>query len=123
MSFEIIIADDDVDIRGLIEAAARKAGFKVAASVSDGLDALEAIRTHHPKIAVLDVSMPGMSGLKIAEKVREDSTLDNVRIIILSASVHEAAIHAGLASGADTYVPKPFSPKHLAAELKRIAEL
>lgn len=113
----VVIADDDADIRTLVAIAARKAGLTVLAAVGDGDAALVAVRDSVPDLAILDVAMPGLSGLEICRLIRADASLDRVRILLVSASVDEASIRAGMAAGAAEYLSKPFSPRELTARL------
>ncbi|MBC7762704.1 MAG: response regulator [Candidatus Saccharibacteria bacterium] len=113
----VVIADDDADIRVLIAIAARKAGLVVVAEESDGVAALDAVRRVQPDLAILDVSMPAMTGIEVCRTVRGDTSLDSVRLVLLSAGADDRARGIGLASGADHYLIKPFSPKALAVTL------
>lgn len=113
----VIVADDDHDIRSLVSISVRKAGADLLASVGDGALALEAIRKYQPDLAILDVSMPEMTGLDVCRAVRADSSIGDVRILLLSASVDEVSQSVGLEAGADYFLAKPFSPRELAAWL------
>ena len=113
----VVVADDDADIRALVAIAMRRAGIELVADVSTGDAALAAIREHVPDLAILDVSMPGMTGLEVTRELRADSALDGIRIFLLSAGVTEAAIQAGKDAGADEYLIKPFSPRELATRI------
>jgi DNA-binding response OmpR family regulator len=113
----VVIADDDPDIRALVSIAVRKAGLELVAEGSDGEAALEAVKRLRPDLAVLDVSMPTMTGLEVCRAVRADPTLDGVRLILLSAGADDQAKSIGLAAGAEEYFIKPFSPKALAVRL------
>jgi two-component system phosphate regulon response regulator PhoB len=117
MSLTVVIADDDSDIRRLVTISARRAGLEVVADVADGDEAIEAIRRFIPDLAILDVAMPGLTGVEICELVRADPALAGVRVLLLSASAGENAIEAGLAAGAVDYLPKPFSPRELTGRL------
>jgi DNA-binding response OmpR family regulator len=117
VSGTVVIADDDGDIRALVRISATRAGLDVVAEVEDGDAALAAIRLSIPDIAILDVAMPGLSGLDVCRLVRAESALDGVRILLLSASVDEPTITAGMNAGAADYLSKPFSPRELAARL------
>ena len=117
MTHTVVIADDDADIRQLVTIAVKKAGLTVAAVAADGAEALEAIRTHHPDLAILDIAMPEMSGVDVCRDVRADSSNGDVRIVLLSASVEEQAIEVGINAGADYFFMKPFSPRDLVAWL------
>jgi CheY-like chemotaxis protein len=68
----VVIADDDADIRALVRISAVRAGLNVVSEAADGDEALAAIRLLTPDLAILDVTMPGMSGLEICRAVRAD---------------------------------------------------
>jgi DNA-binding response OmpR family regulator len=113
----VLVADDDPDIRQLVELAVSRAGLELVASVGTGTAALAAIREHRPSLAVLDVAMPGMTGLEVCAAVRADPAVSGMRLLLLSASVHGEAMQAGGAAGADDYLPKPFRVKELAERI------
>ena len=117
MSNTVVIADDDADIRELVTIAAKKSGLEVVATVGDGAAALDAIRTHQPDLAILDISMPEMTGIEVCEAVRADSSIGDIRILLLTASVDDVARELGMAAGADYFMAKPFSPRQLTAWL------
>ena len=123
MPKRVVIADDDADIRALVSIAVRRAGLEVVAEESDGVAALEAVRRLQPDLAILDVSMPAMSGLEVCRSVRAESSLDGVRLVLLSAGAEDRARSIGLAAGADDYLIKPFSPKMLATALAEMMGL
>ncbi len=109
----VIIADDDPDIRRLVEVVVNRAGAVVGANVADGAEAWKAISRLHPAIAILDVAMPERSGLDVCRLVRADADLSDIKLILLSAAVHPEAIEAGRAAGADLYNQKPFGLRQL----------
>lgn len=113
MTHTVIVADDDADLRELVVITARRAGLSVLATAADGDAALAAIREHRPDLAILDVSMPGLSGFDLCRAVRADRSLDETRLLLLSASVDEKAQAIGREAGADHFLPKPFSPRTL----------
>jgi DNA-binding response OmpR family regulator len=108
----VLVADDDADIRELVAFKLEQAGFEVT-SVADGSAALDAIRANRPRLAVLDVMMPGLSGIDVLRQVRADESLNGVRVILLTARSRDLDVDAGFTSGADDYVVKPFSPREL----------
>jgi DNA-binding response OmpR family regulator len=116
-STRVVIADDDPDIRALVAIAVDRAGFQLVASTEDGTAAYAAILEHRPDLVVLDVSMPGMTGLEVARLVRQDILLDETMIVMLSAAVDQQSRDAGFAAGASHFLSKPFSPRELAARL------
>lgn len=117
MTYSVVVADDDPDIRALVTIAVRKAGLDLMASVGDGALALAAIREHRPDLAILDVAMPELSGLDVCRRVRSDDSMGDIRILLLSASVDEASRSVGIDAGADYFLAKPFSPRELTAWL------
>lgn len=117
MTFTVVIADDDNDIRDLVSISVRRAGLEVVAAVTNGADALAAIRAHDPDLAILDISMPEMNGMDVCRAVRADPAVGDVRILLLSASVDEAARSLGIEAGADYFMAKPFSPREMVAWL------
>jgi DNA-binding response OmpR family regulator len=117
VSSTVVIADDDADIRALVKISAVRAGLNVVAEAVDGDEALAAIRLLVPELAILDVSMPGLTGLEICRVVRADSALDGVQILLVSAAADETSIAAGMRAGAADYLSKPFSPRELASRL------
>ena len=107
----VVVADDDRDIRELVAVKLRQAGYDVVA-VSDGVEALAAVREHRPALAVLDVMMPGMSGLDVMRHLREvDTGNSKVAIVLLTAKSKQFDRDVGFALGADDYIVKPFSPR------------
>ncbi|MDQ1545753.1 MAG: two-component system, OmpR family, response regulator [Actinomycetota bacterium] len=117
MTSTVVIADDDVDIRALVRISAVRAGLNVVAEAGNGDEALSAIRLLVPELAILDVSMPGLSGLEVCRLVRADSALDGVQVLLVSAAADETSIAAGMRAGAADYLSKPFSPRELASRL------
>ncbi|HEX2901880.1 MAG TPA: response regulator [Jatrophihabitans sp.] len=107
-----LIAEDDSDIRELVTAKLGSAGFRVIA-VADGVSALAAIREQRPTIALLDVMMPGTSGLEVLAELRRDAATAAIPVILLSARSQEFDVQTGIASGASDYIVKPFSPREL----------
>ncbi|HEX4190714.1 MAG TPA: response regulator [Marmoricola sp.] len=109
----IVIADDDADIRELVVFKLRHAGHEVL-PVADGTAAVEACLAKTPDLVILDVMMPGMSGLEAARVLRAEESMTGVPIIMLTARAQESDIEQGFEAGADDYVVKPFSPRELA---------
>jgi len=119
-ALRVVVADDDPDIRTLVSIAVRRAGLDLVADVGTGDAALDALREHKPNIAILDVSMPGLTGLEVTAALRSDPGLSDIRVFLLSAGVTDAARQAGIDAGAEDYFFKPFSPRELAAKLTDI---
>jgi DNA-binding response OmpR family regulator len=115
----ILVADDDVDIRELVEFKLSTLGHDVVA-VSDGQAAIEACQAQRPDLAVLDVMMPGVSGLDAIRAIRADPLLADLPVILLTARAQESDVETGFDSGADDYITKPFSPRELASRVQAL---
>lgn len=115
----IVIADDDPDIRELVAFKLRHDGHDITA-VGDGAAAVAACTSEPPDLVILDVMMPGMSGLDAAREIRADEGLRGLPIIMLTARAQESDIEQGFQAGADDYVVKPFSPRELASRVNAV---
>ena len=114
----VLIVDDDEKIRAFLTEVLSPQ-FKVV-SASDGEEAMKIMADSEPKIVVSDLSMPGMDGLQLRKKMREDKHLGHIPFILLSGkSAVDTQIEA-LESGVDAYVAKPFHPRHLLARINRL---
>jgi DNA-binding response OmpR family regulator len=116
----VLVADDDEDILLLVTTRLRRDGFEVVAA-RDGDEALELAREHRPDVAVLDVGMPGLDGLEVLTRVREDDTLRATRVLLLTAKAQESDVRRGFDAGADAYIRKPFSPAALSQRVRELA--
>lgn len=117
----ILIVEDDADIQQLVSYNLIKAGYHVSCADS-GEEAFQTIGSEEIDCILLDLMLPGMSGLEICSTIRRDEEKDEKRIpiIMLTAKGEEEDIIAGLECGADDYVTKPFSPKVLIARVKSV---
>lgn len=119
MSGRIVVADDEADIRRLIVFTLERRGYSILEAAA-GDAALDLIRRESPDVAVLDVMMPGLSGIEVAEALSSDPTTAAIPIVLLSAKGQVAEVQEGLRSGARIYLIKPFTPQELA---ERVAEV
>src|SRR5215210_8582457 len=117
----VLVADDEDDIRALVGVAVRRAGCDLVASVADGEAALTSARAELPDLVVLDVSMPGRTGLEVCAALREDAATAGIRVLLLSAGASADDVARGLAAGADAYLPKPFSVADLVGAVRALA--
>ena len=116
----VLVADDEDDIRALVCLAVTKAGCTVADAVSDGSAALAVARAGIPDLAVLDVSMPGATGLEVCTALRADPATAGIRILLLSAGASLEDVARGLAAGADAYLAKPFGVAALVDQVRAL---
>jgi two-component system response regulator MtrA len=115
----ILVADDDVDIRELVEFKLSTMGHDIVA-VGDGAAAIDACMAEKPDLAVLDVMMPGVSGLDAIRAIRAEPALADLPVILLTARAQESDVETGFDSGADDYITKPFSPRELASRVQAL---
>ena len=115
----ILVADDEADIRDMIGTNLSSAGFRVI-KAEDGDEALQMAREHSPSVAVLDVMMPGLSGLEVCREMKRDSATAMIAVVLVSAKGNERDRISGLEFGADDYVTKPFSPRELTLRIQAI---
>ena len=111
---KILIADDEANIRRILETRLAMQGHEVVAA-ENGSEALERFRGFEPDLVVLDVMMPELDGFAVLERIRAQS---EVPIILLTALGDVADRITGLQLGADDYMVKPFSPKELEARIR-----
>ena len=117
----VLVADDDRDILALVAIRLERAGYRVV-QATDGTEALGLALQHEPDLAVLDLMMPGLTGLEVTRALREDERTRHLPVILLTARVQESDLEAGLAAGATAYVAKPFSPQELCDRVEAILE-
>jgi len=116
---KILVADDEQDILEIISYNLRKEGYEVF-TASDGNEALEKARLHHPDLIILDIMMPKKTGVEVCQILRTQQEFSQTLIIFLTALSDEAVQIKGLESGADDYVTKPISPKVLISRVNAI---
>ena len=109
MSARILVVDDEPAIADAVSYALRSAGFDVDA-LGDGEAALEAARAERYDVLVLDVRLPGLSGVEVCRAVKANPFTARVPVLMLTAAAEDEERRRALAAGADGYVTKPFSP-------------
>ena len=112
LSEHVLVVDDEPEIVALVAYHLARAGYKVSTS-SNGTDALQQVKRERPSLIVLDLMLPGISGLEVLEQVRNDERTRDVAVLMLTARSEEADRIEGLSLGADDYLSKPFSPAEL----------
>jgi PAS domain S-box-containing protein len=112
----VLLADDNADLRDYIRRLLTDHGYEVE-TVADGEAALAALRARRPDILVTDVMMPRLDGFGLVAAVREDASLRNLPVVMLSARAGDDATVEGLDAGADDYLTKPFSARELLARV------
>lgn len=115
----ILVVEDDRDIAELVGRYLQKGGFTVEL-LGTGREALQALQTRPPDLMILDLMLPHVSGLDICRAAREQPSTAAIPIIMLTARAEEAERIAGLDTGADDYIGKPFSPNELVARVRAL---
>ena len=115
----ILVAEDDRDIAELIAHFLQKQGWEPYL-VASGDEAVAYARRHAIDVVVLDVMLPGLSGLEVCRLLRSDKTTEDIPIIMVTARAEETDRIVGLDIGADDYLAKPFSPNELIARVRAL---
>lgn len=116
---QILVAEDDRDIASLIAHYIQKSGWQAHVATS-GDDALAHARKQPVDVAILDVMLPGISGLEVCRLLRADRATASLPIIMVTARAEETDRIMGLEIGADDYISKPFSPNELMARIRAL---
>jgi len=118
----VLIADDESSMRLLVHATIESDDYLVL-EAADGAEAWAMIQEQRPSLVLLDVQMPGRSGLDLLRSVRADPSLRGTRVILLTSKAQEGDVEAGLIAGADFYLTKPFSPLDLLTRVEEALRL
>ena len=118
----VLIADDESSMRLLVHATIESDDYLVL-EAADGAEAWAMIQEQRPSLVLLDVQMPGRSGLDLLRSVRADPSLRGTRVILLTSKAPEGDVEAGLIAGADFYLTKPFSPLDLLTRVEEALRL
>lgn len=113
---KILVVEDEISIQTIIRTYLESAGFSVKV-VANGPEALNETEQWQPALIVLDLNLPGMDGMEVAARLRQES---DVYILMLTARSEEIDRVSGLRIGADDYLTKPFSPRELVARVEAI---
>jgi two-component system, OmpR family, alkaline phosphatase synthesis response regulator PhoP len=116
MSGSVLLVEDEENLASLVRAYLEKEGYDVI-SVTSGAEALRAVEGEPVRLVVLDLNLPDMDGLDVCRQIR---TRSSVPVVMLTARDEEPDRLAGLETGADDYIGKPFSPRELVARMKAV---
>ena len=115
----ILVVDDEPDILELIRYNLTRNNYDMT-GVASGEEAFASVRTSPPELVVLDLMLPGIDGLEVCRRLKNDARSASIPVIILSAKGEEADVVTGLELGGDDYLTKPFSPRVLLARIKAV---
>lgn len=113
----VYVIEDDPDISDIIKDNLAIEGYQVRC-FNEGKEAYQSIMDNHPDLIILDLNLPGMSGIEICKYVRDDNMTQEIPIIMVTARSEEIDKIIGFEVGADDYITKPFSPRELLARVK-----
>ena len=120
---KILIVDDDIEIVTLIQDMLERDGRFEVRTANNGFDAGMMVKEYHPDLIVLDVMLPDINGKEVCQRVRNDKTMDDVRIICISGMVEENRIQDLRKSGADEFLAKPFDVDVLQKSICHLLEM
>jgi DNA-binding response OmpR family regulator len=115
----ILLADDSITILTMVSARLQRMGYDVV-TATRGDEALALTLERRPRLVVLDLEMPGMSGFEVLQQIRADPAFAEMPIILLTSHTDESYVQAGREGGANAYVVKPFSPQELATRVDEL---
>ncbi|HEY2991032.1 MAG TPA: sigma-54 dependent transcriptional regulator [Candidatus Binatia bacterium] len=115
----ILVVDDDPDIREVVKDRLESLDYRVLVA-ADGVEALDVIEKQTPQLVLLDIEMPGMSGLEVLKEIRRRA-IDVTVVMITAYGTVERAVQA-MREGAYDFIPKPFEPEHIALTVKKALE-
>jgi len=119
MAYSILVVDDDEDVAETIERTLRRANYEVRVAYR-GADAMEIARREHPDLIVLDIMMPGMSGIEVCRHLRANPRFLSTPILFLTANGEIADKIEGFEAGADDYLTKPFDLRELELRVRAL---
>ncbi|MDT5027430.1 MAG: hypothetical protein QOE61_3856 [Micromonosporaceae bacterium] len=117
MGQHVLVVDDDPTVSDVVRRYLERADFQVTLA-ADGFAALKAVGQRRPDLVVLDLMLPGLDGLEVCRRLRDDDP--NLPVVMLTALGDEADRVMGLSLGADDYVTKPFSPRELVLRVQSV---
>lgn len=117
MNQKIFIVEDEPDLRDTLKYNFENEGFKVQ-SFANGESFLDTINHNKPNLVILDLMLPGISGLDVCKKLRSNESFKGISIVMLTAKSEEIDRIVGFEIGADDYVTKPFSVRELILRVK-----
>ena len=118
----VLIADDEPSMRLLVHATIESDDYTVV-EAEDGSQAWSMVQKHKPSLVLLDVQMPGRTGIEVLRSIKADPQLKATKVILLTSKAQESDVEEGLIAGADFYLTKPFSPLDLLTRVEEALQL
>ena len=117
----VLAVDDEANVRRLLQLILQRAGYRVTVA-SDGEEALEMVKKDRPDIVLTDITMPRVDGIEFVRRLKADASTAGIPVIMVSAKSQDQDIFEAERSGADTYLPKPFSPLQVMSAISTVLE-
>ncbi|MFA6320634.1 MAG: response regulator [Candidatus Omnitrophota bacterium] len=121
MAKKILIIDDEPDMLEILKFRLEKNGYKIT-TASSGEEGLKKAEKVNPDLILLDILLPGMSGLEVVKRMKKNRATKNIPIIMVTALISRDVKTEGLNNGAEYLISKPFDPAELLAEIKNVIE-
>ncbi|MBG8554123.1 hybrid sensor histidine kinase/response regulator transcription factor [Hymenobacter guriensis] len=118
----VLVVDDSAEVRAFVQETLASAGYRLL-EAADGPEGVRMAREMVPSLIVSDVMMPGFDGMELCRQLKADLATSHVPIVLLTARAEAADRLAGLETGADAYLPKPFDPRELRAQVRNLLAL
>ena len=122
MSTKIMVVEDDPTVRRLVEFVLDQEGFEVM-SFEGGMEAINALDTLAPDLAIVDLMMPDVDGIEVTRQIRARSQFNKVPILVVTAKTHTVDKYEAFSAGADDYIVKPFDPMELTFRVRSYLRL
>ena len=119
MAKKIMIVDDEPEMVEMLEMRLKNEGYDVVTAAS-GEECLKKAGEEYPDLILLDVLLPGMSGLEVSKRLKENKLTKNIPIIMVTALIGNDAKAKGMEKGAAYFISKPFDPEDLLSEIKTV---
>jgi DNA-binding response OmpR family regulator len=119
MEDTVLVVEDETDVVDLVRYNLKRAGFKVLVA-NTGDAGLKAVRANRPDVVVLDLMLPGMTGIEVCKALKQDKETAHIPVVMLTAKDEEKDRVKGLETGADDYIGKPFSPRELVLRVQAV---
>lgn len=118
----VLIADDSQVVRAVVRSGLEEVGYRVT-EADNGISALDQCRLSPPDVVLLDVEMPGLTGLQVLARLKADVALRDIPVVFLTGRTTMSDVLAGLRGGAHDYLKKPFEPAELVARVGSAAQI
>ena len=110
MTWRILVADDEPDIRNLVSTFLDASDYEcVVSTAADGITALQLARDERPDLVFLDIHLPGRSGWEVLELLKKGSETENTKVVFVTGLIQESVRRRAVSAGVDGYVTKPFT--------------